>query len=116
MRISDWSSDVCSSDLQGLLRLSGGIEASLRLLHVHRIVRRAGWTLAGGGDCVESFGRVLRLGIVSLVRPKQRHDSRAHRSAKRIHCCIHHVLIARWALKENAAGLQKKKRKNKHKE
>src|SRR3546814_5341778 len=86
MRISDWSSDVCSSDLQGLLRLSGGIEASLRLLHVHRIVRRAGWTLAGGGDCVESFGRVLRLGIVSLVRPKQRHDSRAQRSAKRIHC------------------------------
>src|SRR3546814_12063842 len=83
MRISDWSSDVCSSDL------------SLRLLHVHRIVRRAGWTLAGGGDCVESFGRVLRLGIVSLVRPKQRHVSRAQRSAKRIHCCIHHVLIAR---------------------
>src|SRR3546814_15766849 len=45
MRISDWSSDVCSSDLHQDVRLDAH-----RLQLFHRVLRRLGLQLAGRGD------------------------------------------------------------------
>src|SRR3546814_3235609 len=44
MRISDWSSDVCSSDLAAVLLADLDVEVGVQLLRGARIVRRA----AGG--------------------------------------------------------------------
>src|SRR3546814_15696752 len=43
MRISDWSSDVCSSDLEGADHLAGGTltQADQRLVHQHLAVGEA---------------------------------------------------------------------------
>src|SRR3546814_5536886 len=49
MRISDWSSDVCSSDLQGLRLLADALHRGLVLQH-HRAA------LQGGRDRLEAAG------------------------------------------------------------
>src|SRR3546814_20594160 len=43
MRISDWSSDVCSSDLQGRVGGAGGAEAGHRAQSVEPRVRHGPW-------------------------------------------------------------------------
>src|SRR3546814_7354423 len=51
MRISDWSSDVCSSDLLGVLRLAAIRERGDHTLerYVGKMLKRAGWADAGEG-------------------------------------------------------------------
>src|SRR3546814_6902781 len=85
MRISDWSSDVCSSDLRWL-----GTENRQRLIDVLRcLVKRAGVVIAlsqvqqhhadggvvGGLDALEPFQRrveqALRVGIAGQVRSEE---------------------------------------------
>src|SRR3546814_15957174 len=80
MRISDWSSDVCSSDLIDRQLLAGGIEAGRARLH------RQQRALAGAiePDLVQApwrAGRLQRLGdlerLQGRVAADQRLDQRA---------------------------------------
>src|SRR3546814_7705162 len=75
MRISDWSSDVCSSDLARFLAGPGGAgDVQMRPLHLagetmqeHRADGRAGFARATRGD-VGDVGE-LALDVVIPVRP-----------------------------------------------
>src|SRR3546814_11128164 len=53
MRISDWSSDVCSSDLQ----LAIDLARILRLLELHQRV----------GEIIEAVGRALAVGHLLVI-------------------------------------------------
>src|SRR3546814_5086791 len=67
MRISDWSSDVCSSDLQE--RLTGIDRALLRDANA------AGWLEAGGKDVFDRairIGRLRKLERLGLAAPAGR--------------------------------------------
>src|SRR3546814_10038163 len=79
MRISDWSSDVCSSDLQGIktggdLRVQAEVTAARGIQAAGEVVcgdhLEAGWGIKAGGDVIadgairvgegiESGGRIL---------------------------------------------------------
>src|SRR3546814_5390975 len=55
MRISDWSSDVCSSDLAIIDRLHGpGFAITDRTIDSHIRNLRAKFVAAGGGDVIET--------------------------------------------------------------
>src|SRR3546814_18934409 len=57
MRISDWSSDVCSSDLQKRAQMSENREAFTRLIQEHREKRQP---KAWQGTCLEYLERVKK--------------------------------------------------------
>src|SRR3546814_1063067 len=64
MRISDWSSDVCSSDLRNLVKRPHVEAARLhrhqqRVSHGERGAQRAGITAAHVNDNIVIFGREL---------------------------------------------------------
>src|SRR3546814_16975531 len=60
MRISDWSSDVCSSDLLDVHRLSGPYTRQLRLAEVGRDIEGIEWNhrqqrLASIHECADTY-------------------------------------------------------------
>src|SRR3546814_3986220 len=63
MRISDWSSDVCSSDLAGLSR-----EILLELAFFTLVLIRIRWLFAFGGD-IRPFSRMLGVEFQPLLQP-----------------------------------------------
>src|SRR3546814_3542891 len=102
MRISDWSSDVCSSDLIDRQLLAGGIEAGRARLH------RQQRALAGAiePDLVQApwrAGRLQRLGdlerLQGRVAADQRLDQRAGGRAQ--------VLQALIELRGEVVGIQR---------
>src|SRR3546814_5253341 len=103
MRISDWSSDVCSSDLLGLVLQPARIEpvmglgeiaprACRRLLAAHRILRRAG--TKGRAISAERAGAIVD-------HDEERKVERQGRMAERSRC-------------ENVAERKRKRRKYRH--
>src|SRR3546814_20367060 len=75
MRISDWSSDVCSSDLKILperaLEITSGVLSALDYSHragiIHRDIKPANVMLTPGGDV-----KVMDFGIARAVRSEER--------------------------------------------
>src|SRR3546814_10962360 len=62
MRISDWSSDVCSSDLRARLAHPGeAAVAAEHPLHVARNLELAGRHAVHGGDAPAQHGDLLQL-------------------------------------------------------
>src|SRR3546814_2711429 len=102
MRISDWSSDVCSSDLIDRQLLAGGIEAGRARLH------RQQRALAGAiePDLVQApwrAGRLQRLGDLERLKGRVAADQRlAQRAGGRAQ-----VLPALIELRGEVVGLQR---------
>src|SRR3546814_12358603 len=75
MRISDWSSDVCSSDLLVAVRLQDMADAAALLAgHLDVDLAAAPWIddrrLAAGADQIGEVGEALRLDRKSVVKGK----------------------------------------------
>src|SRR3546814_7921794 len=69
MRISDWSSDVCSSDLVGFLRPAGDVDAQAAFDPLHR---QAGAMQQFGGLAGPRRNRAQARGDVARNRSEER--------------------------------------------
>src|SRR3546814_20268659 len=67
MRISDWSSDVCSSDLRVLIALDEEPEPCIREARADREARRAERNLEGNAGDIAGTGILITAG--SILRP-----------------------------------------------
>src|SRR3546814_17068634 len=67
MRISDWSSDVCSSDLRQHLRLNGDIERGGRLVRQQQL-RPAGQRHGDHHPLAHAAGELVRVVVQALAR------------------------------------------------
>src|SRR3546814_8712944 len=80
MRISDWSSDVCSSDLAGVVVQAEGV------VQAQRLQAAQGVAFGGGGEdvVVVPDGRVVHVAVVGGdVEVAQHHQPRVHRDLGR---------------------------------
>src|SRR3546814_15746275 len=98
MRISDWSSDVCSSDLQDAAMAGFGALAQLDLDHPHLVDLRRVAEAFG----VEATGAVARAEIAAAEFP---HDVAAMRAVIGAEAALAGVVI-------EAAGLRPQDRKS----
>src|SRR3546814_8219407 len=100
MRISDWSSDVCSSDLQALVTRPPSTSTSTRRWPSMRVMgsitTRVMW-LSGSGVCGSPRGRMQNGELLDedqVQQNLQRGDTQGHQKLR----CRREVLVAvdRW--------------------
>src|SRR3546814_6651384 len=89
MRISDWSSDVCSSDLPARLRLNGVMQRHAPLAAVAKQALEAGLVLRGGDDQNLANPRQHQDGkrIIDHRLVVDRHQLLRHRKRQRMKAC-----------------------------
>src|SRR3546814_9224249 len=75
MRISDWSSDVCSSDL--LLEVFGAVVVAEEALRIAGEPGIAALLLEGIGDALDHLGIAQRLAGLFVDEDRQRHAPQA---------------------------------------
>src|SRR3546814_19669125 len=71
MRISDWSSDVCSSDLEGVLAIAFRVadEQNLLLLDLGDLQAMLVWCAENADELTTKYGNVSKATVGTIQRP-----------------------------------------------
>src|SRR3546814_13768453 len=81
MRISDWSSDVCSSDLLSYTFFDQGAEARDRYMREHKVSSTPG---SMGGDTVSAFRTAIGANAVISTRTTEESRSAMRSEERRV--------------------------------